>query len=165
MNKVRDACGWGFASTFCCRAWLGLCINLLLQGVLWQRLHPTSAHTLFAQFSLCVRLSGRANPYAAGRFVAASASKPNPFSKAAMEARGFTVGPNNRVVPAILRDMPQQAAFALMNQVAPVMEMLTAPQNQVCTCRMGPCACVILFRQLDAQLGWWAVTFFVIDSC
>jgi hypothetical protein len=50
-----------------------------------------------------------------------------------MEERGFTVGPNNRVVPAILRGMPQQAAFALMNQVAPVMEMLTAPQNQVCT--------------------------------
>jgi hypothetical protein len=63
-----------------------------------------------------------------------------------MEERGFTVGPNNRVVPAILRGMPQQAAFALMNQVAPVMEMLTAPQNQVCTRHVAPCACVLSDR-------------------
>lgn len=64
-----------------------------------------------------------------GRFVAPSASKPNPFSRAAVEKRGMVVGPNNRVVPAILRGLPQHEAEALQQAVAPVMQMLTA---QVC---------------------------------
>lgn len=41
----------------------------------------------------------------------------------------MVVGPNNRVVPAILRGLPQHEAEALQQAVAPVMQMLTA---QVC---------------------------------
>jgi hypothetical protein len=83
---------------------------------------------------------------ATGRFLAASASKPNPFSKAAVEARGMTVDANNRVVPAVLRGLPQQQADALMMAVAPVMDVLQA-QPQV-----GPDA-MSLFLQYRTGVG------------
>jgi hypothetical protein len=77
----------------------------------------------------------------AGRFVAASASKPNPLSRAAVEAKGMVVGPNNRVVPAALANLPQHQAFAVMQQVAPVMEMLFAPQvRRVLALRLSCCS-------------------------
>jgi hypothetical protein len=81
----------------------------------------------------------------AGRFVAASASKPNPCSRAAFEAKGLVVGPSNRVVPAALANLPQHQAFAVMQQVAPVMEMLFAPQvRRVLALRQSGCRCCSL---------------------
>jgi len=70
-----------------------------------------------------------------GRYVAPSAAKPNPFSRAAVEARGMVVGANNRVLPAALRGLPEHQAIALQQAVAPVMQMLTAAAPQV-----GPAA-------------------------
>lgn len=66
---------------------------------------------------------------AAGR-IPASAAKPNPFSRRAVEARlpGMVVGPNNRVVPAALSKLDPNQAFGVLQQVAPVLNMLQTPQ-------------------------------------
>lgn len=99
----------------------------------WQQQQPAHGAPVGAVGLSTAAGTGDEGPLAArlpstGRFVAASASKPNPFSRAAVEAKGMVVGPNNRVVPAALANLPQHQAYAVMQQVAPVMEMLFAPQ-------------------------------------
>jgi hypothetical protein len=49
----------------------------------------------------------------------------------------MTVDANNRVVPAVLRGLPQQQADALMMAVAPVMDVLQAQPQVGAGCKLN----------------------------